>query len=124
MTTDRTGRQSTAPAADTPPAADTSPTADVWSSEPERQYAACQIDLAVDARTVETDSAGRVHYLVAGDPAGEPVVLLHGVSTTAATWLPLVGALTDRYRIYIPDRPGRGLSAPVSYRGRYLRSGI
>ena len=102
--------------------------ADVWSSEPERQYAACQADLAayydlaVDARTVETDSAGRVHYLVAGDPAGEPVVLLHGVSTTAATWLPLVGSLTDRYRVYIPDRPGRGLSTPVSYRGRYLRS--
>ena len=116
MTTNSTVRQPTAP------------TADVWSSEPERQYAACQAglaahyDLAIDSRTVETDSAGRVHYLVAGDPDGEPVILLHGVSTTAATWLPLVGALTDRYRLYIPDRPGRGLSAAPSYRGRYLRS--
>ena len=122
MTTNSTARQST------PSTADASPTADEWSSAPERRYAECQADLAarydlaVDSRTVETDSAGRVHYLVAGDPDGEPVVLLHGVSTTAATWLPLVGVLADHYRVYIPDRPGRGLSAPVNYRGRYLRS--
>ena len=101
---------------------------DQSSTDPERWYAACQAQLAayydveVESRTVETDSAGRVHYLVAGDPDGKPVVLLHGVTTTAATWLPMVPALTDEYRLYIPDRPGRGLSAPVSYRGRYLRS--
>lgn len=99
-----------------------------WSTAPERRYAERQAALAAyyavefESRTVDTDSAGRVHSLVAGDPAGEPVVLLHGVTVTAATWLPLVPALTDRYRIYIPDRPGRGLSAAPSYRGRYLRS--
>jgi len=101
---------------------------DDWPTNPERWYAACQAQLAAyydvefESRTVETDSAGRIHCLVAGDPDGEPVVLLHGVTTTAATWLPLVSGLTDEYRLYIPDRPGRGLSAPVSYRGRYLRS--
>ena len=113
---------------DSPIEQPTARTADEWPTAPEQRYAECQADLAahydlaVDSRTVETDSAGRVHYLVAGDPDGEPVILLHGVSTTAATWLRLVGSLTDRYRVYIPDRPGRGLSAPVSYRGRYLRS--
>lgn len=106
----------------------TSRSVDDWPTEPERRYAEHQIqlaahyDVAVDSRTVDTDSAGLVHYLVAGDPDSEPVLLLHGVTTTAATWLPLVPALADRYRLYIPDRPGRGLSAAASYRGRYLRS--
>ncbi|MEF8853411.1 MAG: alpha/beta fold hydrolase [Haloarculaceae archaeon] len=98
-----------------------------WDDDDERRYAERQADLAtecgVDAesRVVETDAAGRVHYLVAGDPEGEPVVLLHGVGTHAATWLPMVPALADDYRVYAPDRPGRGLSAAPSYRGRDLR---
>jgi len=106
----------------------TTHTVDDWATGTERRYAACQArlaaacDVTVDSRIVDTDSAGRIHLLVAGDPNGEPVVLLHGVTTTAATWLPMVATLTDRYRVYIPDRPGRGLSAAPSYRGRYLRS--
>lgn len=101
---------------------------DDWENEPERRYAECQARLAdrcgVDAesRTATTDAAGRIHYLVAGDPDGEPVVLLHGVGTHAATWLPLVPALADDYRIYVPDRPGRGLSAAPSYGGRDMRT--
>jgi pimeloyl-ACP methyl ester carboxylesterase len=97
-----------------------------WPTEPERRYARRQAALAeyygveFESRAVQTDAAGRVHYLVAGDPDGEPVVLLHGVSTTAATWLPMVPGLDD-YRLYIPDRPGRGLSAAPSYSGRDLR---
>jgi pimeloyl-ACP methyl ester carboxylesterase len=50
------------------------------------------------------------------------VVLLHGVTTTAATWIPMFDALTDDYHLIVPDRPGRGLSAAPSYRGRDLRS--
>lgn len=98
-----------------------------WSSAPEQRYARRQAALAeyhgveFESRVVETDAAGDVHYLVAGDPDGEPVVLLHGVSTTAATWLGLVPALTEEYRVYVPDRPGRGLSDAPSYRGRNLR---
>lgn len=100
---------------------------DDWPGELERRYAARQArlaayyDVAVDSRTHDTASAGRVHYLVAGDPDGEPVVLLHGITVTAATWLPMVPALADEYRLYIPDRPGRGLSAAPSYRDRDLR---
>jgi pimeloyl-ACP methyl ester carboxylesterase len=100
---------------------------DDWSGEHERLYAERQARLAdhcgvdVESKSMETAAAGRIHYLVAGDPDGEPVVLLHGVSTTAATWLPMADALTDEYRLYIPDRPGRGLSAAPSYRGRDLR---
>jgi pimeloyl-ACP methyl ester carboxylesterase len=59
---------------------------------------------------------------VAGTPDGDPGLLLHGVGTRAGTWLPLYPALTDRYRVYAPDRPGLGLSAAPSYRDRDLRS--
>ena len=102
-------------------------TPDEWPTDPEQRYARRQSQLAahygldVDSRTVETDTAGRIHYLVTGNPDGRPVVLLHGVSTTGATWLPMAPSLTDEYRVYAPDRPGRGLSAAPSYRGRDLR---
>lgn len=101
---------------------------DDWGDERERAYARAQAALAdhcgvtVESCTVATESAGTVHYLAAGDPDGEPVVCLHGVSTTAATWLPMVPALVDGgYRVLLPDRPGRGLSDAPSYAGRDLR---
>jgi len=102
-------------------------TPDDWPKSRKQEYARRQAALAdhhgveFGSRVFESDAAGQIHYLTAGDPDGEPVVLLHGISTTAATWLPMVSALTDEYRLYIPDRPGRGLSAAPSYRGRDLR---
>jgi pimeloyl-ACP methyl ester carboxylesterase len=99
-----------------------------WPSEPERRYArrqaglAEQCDLDATSRTVDTDTAGRIHVLEAGDSGGAPVVLLHGITAPAAYWLPLAPALTDRYHLYAPDMPGEGLSAKPSYRGRDLRS--
>lgn len=101
-----------------------------WPTEPERRYAdwqsrlAAHYNLDVDSRTIESDAAGRIHYLTAGNPDGEAVVLLHGVTTTAATWLPMVPALTDDYRLYVPDRPGRGLSAAPSYSDRPLHESL
>lgn len=55
-------------------------------------------------------------------PDGDPVVLLHGLTEPAATWLPMLPALAERYRLYVPDMPGEGLSTKPSYRGRNLRS--
>lgn len=99
-----------------------------WPTEPENRYARKQraladhYDLPVESRVVHTDVAGRIHYLLVGDPNGEPALFLHGVGTTAATWIPLLPALAEDYRLYVPDRPGRGLSKPMNYRGRNLRS--
>ncbi len=101
---------------------------DDWPTEVERAYAQQQETLAdecgadVVSRVVETDSAGRIHYLVAGDPGGDPVVLLHGINVPGATWLPLVPELADEYRLYIPDRPGVGLSDPHTYSYDELRT--
>lgn len=98
-----------------------------WGHPAERRYAdriadlAAYYDVDYESHLLETDSVGDIHYLRAGDREGEPVVLLHGVSTDAATWLPLVPAL-EAFDLIIPDRPGRGLSAAPSYRGRGLRT--
>ncbi|WP_323674446.1 alpha/beta fold hydrolase [Halorubellus sp. PRR65] len=73
---------------------------------------AATVDVDVASRTATVDG-DRVHYLEAGD--GPPLLCLHGLSTTAATWLPLFDALAEHFRVVAPDRPGRGLSAPVDY---------
>lgn len=99
-----------------------------WPTPPERRYAerqarlADQLGLDVDALLVQTDAVGPLHVLEAGDPDGEPVLLLHGITAPAASWLPLAAALVDDYRLLAPDLPGEGLSAKPSYRGRDLRS--
>lgn len=103
-------------------------TAKDWPTAPERKYAEAQeavaehYDVDIDSYTTKSQEAGRIHYLEAGNPDGEPVLLLHGLSATAAYWLPMCPALGDEYRLIIPDRPGRGLSAAPSYKGRDLRS--
>lgn len=100
---------------------------DDWSTTEERRYADLQFqtadhyDVEIESRAVETDDAGRIHYLEAGPEDGEPVLLLHGLSATAATWIPIFPALADDYRLIVPDRPGRGLSSKPSYHGRDLR---
>jgi pimeloyl-ACP methyl ester carboxylesterase len=53
-----------------------------------------------------------LHYLEWGDPAGTPVVLLHGLATEAHMWDTVARALVlqDRYRVLVPDLRGHGQS--------------
>ncbi len=60
----------------------------------------------------------RVRLLAAG--SGSPVVLLHGVSLSAAAWAPLFTALSG-CRLLAVDLPGHGLSDPASYRRGHVR---
>lgn len=98
-----------------------------WDHEGRQTYArrqqqlAAEYDLSVRSKIVDVDTYGRIHYLELGDPNAPPVLFLHGVSTTAATWLPMTPSLTDEYRLIIPDRPGRGLSAPIDYHQESFR---
>ncbi|HEY1988541.1 MAG TPA: alpha/beta hydrolase [Acidimicrobiales bacterium] len=40
--------------------------------------------------------------------SGPPVLLLHGQPGSRASWAPLVGLLSPRFRVLAPDRPGYG----------------
>ncbi|HEY6887614.1 MAG TPA: alpha/beta hydrolase [Solirubrobacter sp.] len=53
--------------------------------------------------------------------SGVPVVLLHGVSLSAAVWVPLVPALNG-YRLLAVDLPGHGLSDPFAFRRGQVRA--
>ena len=60
----------------------------------------------------------RVRVLAHG--SGPPLVLLHGVSLSAAVWAPLFSALSG-WRVVSVDLPGHGLSDPVRYRRGEVR---
>lgn len=45
---------------------------------------------------------------------GPPLLFLHGVGEQAGAWSKVASAFTTRYRVWIPDLPGHGESAPES----------
>lgn len=50
-----------------------------------------------------------VAYVETGDPAGEPLLLLHGYTDTSRVWTALAPQFA-RYRVLIPDQRGHGAS--------------
>ena len=50
-------------------------------------------------------------YLEAGPVDAPPVVLVHGLSATNASMLPLIPALSRDFRVLAPDLPGHGGTA-------------
>lgn len=53
----------------------------------------------------------RLHYLVWGDEAKPPLLLIHGTRDHARSWDRTAVALADRYCVYVPDLRGHGDSA-------------
>jgi pimeloyl-ACP methyl ester carboxylesterase len=51
----------------------------------------------------------RVRYLMAG--AGPPVLLIHGITSTADTWMPAMRGLARAHTVIAPDLLGHGASA-------------
>ena len=64
-----------------------------------------------DVRVTETTLHGhRVAYRVAGDPSLPVLVLLHGLTSSSATWEPVMPALAQRAHVIAPDLVGHGSS--------------
>lgn len=53
----------------------------------------------------------KMHYLVWGDEAKPPIILVHGTRDHARSWQRTADALTGRYCVYAPDLRGHGDSA-------------
>ena len=51
---------------------------------------------------------GNIAVARAGHPDAEPIVMLHGLGGTKASFLPTVAALADEYRVHSIDLPGFG----------------
>ena len=60
-------------------------------------------------------SKGSTEIIEVGE--GPPLVLVHGGLSEAGDWSPILPLLARRFHLYVPDRPGHGLSEPFDYRG-------
>lgn len=73
---------------------------------------------AIGYSMVEVPSGGAtISALVAGPENAPPLVLIHGLGATKASWLTVVPALAARYRVIAIDLPGYGASSKPL--GRY-----
>jgi len=58
-----------------------------------------------------------ISTLIAGPEDGEPLLLMHGLGATKASWLTVLPQLASRYRVMVVDLPGFGGSSKPM--GRY-----
>src|SRR5690242_20540263 len=63
--------------------------------------------IKITRRTIQVGQQ-TIHYQVAGQEDGEPVVLVHGLSASWRWWVRNISALAERYRVYLLDLPGFG----------------
>ncbi|TCM41874.1 alpha/beta hydrolase family protein [Kribbella sp. VKM Ac-2568] len=50
----------------------------------------------------------RLEFRSHGPLGGEPLVLLHGLTSDGSSFDGVVGALAERWRVYVPDQRGHG----------------
>jgi pimeloyl-ACP methyl ester carboxylesterase len=82
-----------------------------------------KLDIVAQSHTIDLP-AGRFHYLTWGAEQTElpAAVLLHGITSSARSWVRVGPALVDRFRVYALDMRGHGDSvqpAPGSYSLRH-----
>ncbi len=66
----------------------------------------------IRSRFIETPR-GRFHVLEAGDPAGVPVLFIHGNLSSSTFWEETMLALPQGFAAFAPDLRGYGQSAPL-----------
>jgi pimeloyl-ACP methyl ester carboxylesterase len=62
-------------------------------------------------RTVALANGATLAYISMGDPAGPPVVLIHGYTDNARDWVPLLPYLSPRFHLILVDIRGHGGSS-------------
>lgn len=71
-------------------------------------------DTVVPRHTVDLYGT-RMSFVDVGE--GDPIVLLHGITCSAASWNALIPRLAETHRVIVPDLPGHGHSSRA--RGDY-----
>jgi pimeloyl-ACP methyl ester carboxylesterase len=61
-------------------------------------------------KTIALPDGESLAYEEIGDPAGQPVVLIHGYTDSARDWVPIVPYLSPRFRLILVDIRGHGRS--------------
>jgi len=81
------------------------------------QWAAAAIPAQIDLdrfdaakTTIALPDGEKLAYVPIGDPAGKPVVLIHGYTDSARDWVPLVPYLSRQFRLILVDIRGHGRS--------------
>jgi pimeloyl-ACP methyl ester carboxylesterase len=62
-------------------------------------------------KTVALPNGETLAYVSMGDPAGAPVLLIHGYTDNARDWVPLVPYLSPHFHLLLVDLRGHGRSA-------------
>lgn len=56
--------------------------------------------------------------------AGEPLVLVHGVTHRRQAWYPVLGELAEQREVILVDLPGHGQSPPLVHDGVPVEEGL
>jgi len=67
--------------------------------------------------------AAGLRYTATGPADAPPLLLLHGFMGSAAEWSEVSEALSNEYRLFIPDLPGHGASTNLPYPDTYTMPG-
>lgn len=66
-----------------------------------------------------------VSYQLAGNPAGQPVVLLHGLGDSGQDWIPVLAELATTFQVFVLDLRGHGNSSrPGTYSFELMRDDV
>lgn len=65
------------------------------------------------SKFITLSDGATAHYRDRGNPAGVPVVLLHGSNSSLFTWEGWIPTLAGKYRIITVDLPGHGLTGRI-----------
>lgn len=66
-----------------------------------------------------------VSYQLVGNPAGQPVVLLHGLGDRGPGWMPVLEELATTFQVFVLDLRGHGNSSrPGTYSFELMRDDV